>query len=239
MGKGIYMALSGAVAQQSALDVAANNVANAATTGFRAERVHFEEVLSRAHAKDAAFVAPASTATDETAGPITPTGNPLDLALQGDGFFAIDTPQGVRYTRAGDFRPDSRGRLVNGDGFAVRGTDGKPIAIPPDAADVQVAADGAVVADGETVGTIAIQRFPPGSLEREGAKRFAATTPPVAGEAPRVVSGAIEQGNFNVVRGVVELVRVSRLYESLHRMLEGYKQIEDRAARSLGSGGNG
>ena len=113
MGNGIYVALSGAVAQANAFDVAANNVANAGTTGFRAERVRFQEALSRAQRHDAGYVEVAGTVIDPHVGAITTTGNPLDLALTADGHFVVDTPQGVRYTRAGNFRLDAAGTMVS------------------------------------------------------------------------------------------------------------------------------
>src|SRR5215510_5844300 len=102
MGSGIYIALSGAVAQSRALDIVANNVANASTTGFRAERQAFGKILGQAKSADQAFVQAAVTRRDTQTGAMRQTTNPLDLALDGDGFFAVNTPRGARYTRAGD-----------------------------------------------------------------------------------------------------------------------------------------
>lgn len=238
MGSGIYIALSGAVAQNNALDVVANNVANAGTTGFRADRIAFQKVLGKASGNDQNFVQVAVTKVDSQAGPIRQTGNPLDLALSGDGFFAIDTPRGVRYTRAGDFTLDKTGRIVNPDGYTARKQGGGSVSIPKDAKDVMVSGDGSVYADGNKVGGLQLARFAPGNIVHEGGALYAATPGAQAqvGQLPEVMSGSIEEGNFNVVRGMVDLVKVSRSYDALHRMLESYKQIDQRTAQAIGTG---
>jgi flagellar basal-body rod protein FlgF len=236
VSNGIYVAVSGAVAQSTALDVTANNVANAGTAGFRAERVSFQTFLGRAKGTDTAYVQVGASASDRTAGALRETGNPLDLALAGDGFFAVDTPRGARYTRAGEFRLDGEGRLVNGDGLAARARGGGALIVPPGATQLSVSSDGTVLADGAEIGAIELARFAPGVLTREGASLYAAPRGALAaaGDLPQVVSGAVEGANFNVVRGVVDLVRISRTYEALHRMIESYRQIDERTARELG-----
>jgi flagellar basal-body rod protein FlgF len=238
MGSGIYIALSGAVAQTNALDVVANNVANAGATGFRADRIAFQNVLGKASSKDTSFVQVAVTKPDTQQGSIRQTGNPLDLALASDGFFAIDTPRGTRYTRAGDFSLDKGGRIVNPDGYTARAQGGGAITIPPGTTDVVVASDGTVHADGIQVGGLQLARFAPGNVVHEGGALFAAApgAKTQLGEMPEVLSGSIEEGNFNVVRGMVDLVKVSRSYEALHRMLESYKQIDERTAQAVGTG---
>lgn len=232
MANGIYIALSGAVAQSNALDVTAGNVANAGTTGYRAERVSFGQALAGARSKDAASVQVAGSASDPTPGAMVETGNPLDLAIVGDGLFAVETPRGVRYTRAGDFRVDEHQRLVNASGHPVRAADGGTIAVPLGAGDLTVDADGTLHADGGRVGQIAVARFHPADLRREGAGLFIARGSPIEGGEPaQVRSGALESGNFNVVRGMVDLVRISRTYEALHRMIDSYREIDERGAR--------
>jgi flagellar basal-body rod protein FlgF len=246
MGNGIYIALSGSVAQSDALDVVANNVANAASTGFRAERMSFGQALSRARGQDSAFVGVAGTVTDTSQGTITNTGNPLDVALRGDGYFAVQTPRGERYTRAGSFHVDHSGTLVNADGYAVMSAQSRPINVPDNAKQIVVGADGAIMADGNALGTLDIKHFDQKMLAREGATMFALkagvtpgatpATPPATApvEPTEVVGGALEAGNFNIVRGMIDLVKISRNYESLHRMLENYKEIDSRTAQSIG-----
>jgi flagellar basal-body rod protein FlgF len=234
MGSGIYIATSGAESQQDALDVTANNIANASTTGYKAMRVSFSTALSNAQSADSAFVGAQTKGNDNTDGSLIQTDNPLDLALVGDGFFTVQTGNGPRYTRAGSFRLDAARQLVNSDGHPALSPTGQPIAMPEGATSLSVDARGQIVADGEVVGQLALARFADGGLRREGASLFSATGRPLEGEGPEVVSGALESSNVNIVRGVVDLVKVSRTYESLMRMIDGYREIEGRAARDIG-----
>jgi flagellar basal-body rod protein FlgF len=234
MGNGIYIAMSGAVAQSEALDVTANNVANASTVGFRSERVTFGEAMTRAQGKDSAFVGARGGSTDDTAGTLVSTGNPLDLALVGDGYFGVDTANGVRYTRAGNFRLDDKGTIVSADGNAARAVGGGHLVLPPGAGAITVGADGTVSAGETKIGNLEIVRFMPQALSREGATLLAAKGPGQAADGVEVVSGSLEGANFNVVRGVIDLVRISRTYEALHRMIESYRQIDERTARDVG-----
>ncbi|TMQ11313.1 MAG: flagellar basal-body rod protein FlgF [Deltaproteobacteria bacterium] len=235
MSSGIYVATAGAVAQSNALDATANNIANAATAGFHGDRVTFREALTAARSPDVATVGAGTTRIDGQAGALTATENPLDLALDGDGYFAVGTPAGPRYTRAGNFQLDDQHRLVTADGFAVRGEGGAPITIPPEAREVAVAADGTVSADGAALGKLELVRFAPAQVVREGGSLVSATGRPLAGDPPKVRSGMLEASNVNVVRGVVDLVKVSRTYESLMRVIQGYHDVESRAARELGA----
>jgi len=235
VSNGIYAATAGAVAQSNALDATANNIANASTTGFHGDRVLFREALAAARSPDLANVATATARVDSQAGALLPTGNPLDLALEGDGYFAVTSPAGTRYTRAGNFQLDAAHNLVTADGYAVRGEGGAPLNVPPDAQVLAVAADGTVSADGATLGKLELARFAPNQLRREGGSVFSATGRPLAGDPPKVHSGMLESSNVNVVRGVVDLVKVSRTYESLMKIIQGYHDVESRAARELGT----
>jgi flagellar basal-body rod protein FlgF len=235
MSSGIYVATAGAVAQSYALDATANNIANASTAGFHGDRVTFREALTAARSPDIATVGAGTTRIDSQAGALTPTENPLDLALDGDGYFGVTTPNGPRYTRAGNFQLDDARNLVTADGFAVRGDGGSPINVPAEARAVSVAVDGTVSADGEELGKLELARFQPAQVTRQGGSLFAATGAPLAGDPPKVRSGMLEASNVNVVRGVVDLVKVSRTYESLMRMIQGYHDVESRAARELGA----
>lgn len=235
MGSGIYVAAAGAVAQSKALDVTAANVANASSTAYHAGRVSFREALAAARSPDVALVGAGTGAVDASAGPVAATGNPLDLAIDGDGYFAVETARGVRYTRDGSFTLGPDDRIVTSDGAPIRGVDGRPIQIPPGTTDVTVRPDGAVVAAGSEVGRIAVVRFSAGTLGREGDSRYVARAAPITGgDQPPIRSGMLEGSNVSVVRGVVDMVKISRTYESLLRVIEGFSEIEGRAARDLG-----
>jgi flagellar basal-body rod protein FlgF len=234
MSSGIYIAAGGAIAQSNALDITANNIANATTAGFHGDRVTFKEALTQARSPDIAAVGAGSARIDAQAGALTQTSNPLDLALEGDGYFGVQTQSGVRYTRAGNFRLDDQRTLVTADGNQVRAEGGGAITIPEDAKDISVANDGEVFADGESLGKLELARFASSALKREGATLYAARGAQEAGEPPKVRSGMLEASNVNVVRGVVDLVKVSRTYESLMRVIQSYHDVESRAARELG-----
>lgn len=244
MGNGIYVATSGAVAQSEALDVIANNVANSGTAGYRAARVSFNEVLVRAQGRvpstpaSGSYVSVARVVEDAGAGNIVQTDNPLDLALMGDGYFTVDTTRGPRYTRAGNFTLSAEGVLGDAAGNPVRAQGGGPIVIPPGTAAIDVGSDGTVLADGNEVGVLELSRFTPNSLSREGATLYAAlpgTKALAQAEGqPEVISGALEQSNVNSVRGIVDLIKVSRTYEALLSAIETYRQIDSRAAQDLG-----
>lgn len=237
MSTGIYVALSGARAQSRALDSVARNIANSSTSGYKAERLAFNESLDAAQAQspDQRQVITAEPVVDLRQGRIDPTGNPLDLALQGDGFFAIGTPAGERLTRDGSFRIDVDGMLVNSVGYNVLNRNGEPMQIPHDTVELEITQDGEIYANEEFLGEIKVQNFEKASLQREGDNMFVATGAPLEGaDAPLVVSEALESSNFDTVRGVVEIVKVSRTFQALLQMIESYKETESRAAKALG-----
>ena len=237
MGNGIYIATSGAIAQDQALDVTANNIANASTPGFRASRVQFGEALTQAQGNDSIYTSVAGVSTDKSQGFMTQTENPLDLALDGDGYFAVETPNGTRYTRAGNFTLNQEGVLVTSDGYPVLSKDGNPLSVPPGATDVSIDPAGVMRTGDQEVGAVGVFQFAPNSLRQEGRNLNAAKAEPLPpGEAPQpqIISGALEGTNFNVVRGLVDIVKISRTYEALHRVIESYRSIDERAARTLG-----
>lgn len=234
MSSGIYIATAGAVAQSNALDTTSNNIANASTAGFHGDRITFREAMTAAKSADVSVVGGGTSRVDTMAGAMQQTDNPLDLALEGDGMFGIQTPNGARYTRSGNFKLDDTRRLVTTDGNQVRGEGGAPIVIPPETQTIAVGADGSVTADGTPVGKIELVNYASKQLKREGSSLFSATGKPIEGEPPRVRAGMLESSNVNVVRGVVDLVKVSRQYESLMRVIQGYNDVESRAARDIG-----
>jgi flagellar basal-body rod protein FlgF len=154
--------------------------------------------------------------------------------IEGDGLFGVETAAGPRYTRSGNFKLDEARDIVTADGMKVRGQGGQPIAVPPNAQAISVGSDGTVSADGQVVGKLELVKFAPNQLKREGGSLFAATGQPATGEAPKLHAGMLEGSNVNVVRGVVDLVMVSRTYESLMRVIQNYHDVESRAARDLG-----
>jgi len=244
MSHGIYSALSGAMAQQRSLDITANNVANANTVGFRADRVAFDEALATAGARTAQpaslrYVVADRITTDTSPGALQTTGNPYDLALDGDGFFTLATPQGERYTRAGSFTPGPDGVLRTSDGVELMAVGGPTarIRIPSGARDVAIGADGTVSADGATVGRVRIVSFAdPATVGKEGESRFMSVAPPQAALATTaVIQGALETSNVNPIAGLNELITTTRLFETFQRVIHTFADLDNRTARDLGS----
>ncbi|MCA9610511.1 MAG: flagellar basal-body rod protein FlgF [Myxococcales bacterium] len=248
MSDGIYSALSGAIAQQRALDVVANNVANAGTVGYRADALAFREAVSRApggpNPDGLRYVAIARETTDGSDGPLIQTDNPLDLALSGDGLFAVQTDDGVRYTRAGAFRLDADGVVRTAGGHALlaaggEGGEGGPITIPPGTNDIRVDAAGTVSADGQEVGRIRIERFADGQLQKQGLTLFVPQGQAQGQPAEEVTvhAGYLEGANVSPIGGMNELITASRSFEAFQRVIQAFRQIDERAARDVGSNG--
>ena len=250
---GIYEALSGGVAQARRLEVLTNNLANASTAGFRRDVVVFRELPSRTPVSVTAgggmpirsFVGVAGTFTDWEGGAVRETGNPLDVALVGDGFFTVDTPQGIRYTRRGDFRIDANGQLVTREGHPVLG-EGGPISLQ-DLVDlggkVEISTEGRVVlVDPVTrteteVDRLRLVRFTdPGVLRKEGP--YFRLPPGAAGVLPaedvQVQQGALESSNVNPVQEMVGMLEALRAFEAYQRMIRAMDEMNQRAVNELG-----
>lgn len=208
-----YIMLSRLGAQLRSTQVLANNLANADTPGFRAERAVFAEFLQpRAENaapgdRGAAYAIDRATWRDTAAGSVSTTGNPFDLALKGDGFFAVETPRGERYTRAGRFALAGDGKLTDADGNAVLDARGTPIVLGPNDTRVEVKGDGSIRSENGPVGQLRVVRFEdPQKLRAEGARLFASDEPGAPAERPGVVQGAVEGSN---VQSVVEMTTLT------------------------------
>jgi flagellar basal-body rod protein FlgF/flagellar basal-body rod protein FlgG len=227
MDSGYYAAMTGLVARNQALDTAAANLANAQTPGYRAEREYFRSVLLGPDALDSQLGHTVNNygllGGDQLSmkqGPLQPTGNPLDLAIQGDGFFQIQTANGIRYTRDGSFHRAQSGQLVTSAGESVLSSDGKSIAIPP--GEVGVGTDGTLSVEGGAVAVVGVVSFPAGAnLTAEGANRYIAPKgmPPAAAKNSSIHQGALEAANQDVIQGSLDLIVMQRQAEMMQRAL--------------------
>jgi flagellar basal body rod protein FlgG len=239
MDAGIFSAVSGSLAAQTRLDALANNLANANTVGFKAERV-----LQRA--EKAGEIAPPPTAvptpvtherveTDFSQGSVTRTGNPLDVALAGEGFFVVRGERGERLTRSGDFTIDSAGYLAMSDGSRVQGTSGD-ISIPQ--SPVVIGTDGSVRAGEQRVGTLRVVTVQdPAQLVRESGTRFAAGPEAPTDATPgsvQIIQGATEGANPAPVEGLVALIETVRGFETYMRAAERLDQVTQKAINEVG-----
>ena len=227
MDSGYYAAMTGLVARTQALDTAAANLANAQTPGYRAEREFFRSVLMGPDGTGSQLGRTVNNygllggdRLSMAQGQLETTGNPLDLAIEGTGFFEIQTAQGLRFTRDGNFHRSTTGRLVTGAGEPVLSSAGQPIDLPP--GDVSIGANGAVSVAGGTVANVGVFGFDAAvELKPEGANRYA---PPkgVAASPSRdfeVRQGALEAANQDLVRGTLDMVVMQRQAEMMQRAL--------------------
>ncbi len=238
MNTGLYSAFLGMRARQQTLDTIANNIANASTGGFKANRLFHhsievsEAALLRAQTTGTAgatgtedsgnrvFGILSGGVTDFATGSFRETGRPLDVALDGAGFLVVQTPRGERYTRAGAFTLNAARQLVTQQGDLVVGEAG-PIAVPPGKSNLGIGADGSVSADGQVIGKLRVVRFdnPGTALEKEGETMFMLKDNAPAQEAfgTRVLQGTLEMSNVNVVSEMATMMQNSREFDSLQR----------------------
>ncbi len=215
--------------------IIANNLANTSTVGFKGAR-SFTSLMA-----DGATPT-LESATDFRPGALATTGNPLDVAILGDGSFLVRTPQGERLTRAGQFGMNGDGELVDRNGFTVLGagptaSERHPIRIPPGTAEIVITASGSVHADGVAVGELAIHRAPEGAITRQEAGGLAATTPAsvaVDSSQRAVRQGTIEESNVSAVDTLVQMINVQRLYASAQRALSAVDSARGIAISEIG-----
>jgi flagellar basal-body rod protein FlgG len=253
MFRALYTAASGMVAQQTNLDNIANNLANSSTAGFRRRRLQFQDLMyqnvvtpgaastqqtTSAGLQIGLGTRPAATEIVQTQGDYTSTGNSYDLAIQGQGFFQVQRPNGeLAYTRSGAFHLDAQGNLVTADGDAME----PAITIPSDATSVSIGSDGTVTVvqpgqtQAQTVGNIQLALFPnPGGLSSIGDNLFLPTT--ASGDAivgtpggteglGTIKQAALEESNVNVVEEFIQMIMAQRSYESNSRVVRAADEM--------------
>lgn len=207
-------------------EVVSNNLANADTSGFKAERA-FARALGDA-------VPVADTQTDRTAGTLKQTESPLDLALGGDGFFVVQTPDGERWTRSGSFRLDEDSRMVDANGNAVLGEDG-PILLPPGR--VEINGDGRIRVEGKDVARLRLDSGPAGaSLTHAGGTLFLPDPDgqPLPEDERVVRQGYLETSNVNAVGSLVDMIEIQRAYAAVQRSIVTMDQVRGTITNDLG-----
>lgn len=242
MNSGLYSALSGSIAAMKRMDIISNNLANVNTPGFKKDKMLFESML--AGAVNPPVVPQASTAdpilqrekvfVDYSAGTITQTGNALDLAIDGNGFFVVQTNEGQVYTRQGNFHLTADGTLVTSDGFPVMGQNA-PIRVQ--GSHVEIDSKGMVTVDGTESGTIKIVDFPkPYKLTKVSSASF---VPENAQAMPQPATGSINQGhlegsNVETITEMVQMIETNRYYDTCQRVIKGFDDMVGKAANDLG-----
>jgi flagellar basal-body rod protein FlgF len=238
MAVSMDVALSGQLALARRLDTIAHNVANATSAGFRAEAVRFETVLSNRTDRTSHFVSPGETIVSRRQGPLVATGNLLDVAIDGDGWMAIETPAGMGYTRDGRMQVAADGALMTVTGFAVLDAGGAPIQIDPSAGAIAIARDGMISQNNKQLGAIGLFGLAEDArLQRIEGSAVVSDRP---GEAVLdfvangVVQGYMENSNVNAVSEMVHLIEVSRAFEGLTRSITMREATLQNAIRTIG-----
>ena len=237
MNNTILVALSQHTALRLQMAVIANNIANSNTAGFKSERVTFATHLKdMGGGQKLAFVKESGIVRDPSDGPLMVTGNPFDLAIRGDAFFRVDTPQGERLTRGGQFRLDADGALVTANGYPVLGKNGLPLLIAPGDATITIARDGRVASESGEIGRLGLVTFDSGDeLTKLGGGLYASDAEPIPSDDAEVVQGAIEASNVQPIVEMTRMIALLRSYQSAQSLAEKEDELKRRAIGTLAS----
>lgn len=253
MNRAIYPILSGALAQERQMQVFANNMANVNTAGFKQDDQAFTAVMARAQAPGAplvqtagfgqqigarpvgpgerVFVAPYAAHTSFETGRVKLTGNPLDLAIEGSGFFEVKTPQGLRYTRNGMFSRNADGQLVTNLGQPVMGTRGE-LKIPQGV--VSVSNNGVINVDDKPVATIKVMEFPEDNMPQKHPEGLMASENGKVAKNPQIQGGHIEESNVNSIGEMAKMIQGMRNYESSQKLMQTLDHMAEIAIQDVG-----
>ncbi|MGQ9365321.1 flagellar basal-body rod protein FlgF [Azospirillum sp. ST 5-10] len=237
MENSIYVALSRQTALRRQMDVVANNIANMNTTGFKQQRVLFTEFLERpAMHEQVSFVQDRAVVRDLRPGGLTATGNELDLALTGPGYFTVDTAAGQRYTRAGSFQLNDARQVVDAGGLPVLADNGQPLTLPAGTTTVKVAGDGTVATELGPIGRLNVVTFADEQLMTEvgGGLYVSDQEPQPAPPDTKVVQGMLEGSNVNAILEMTSMIDVSRQYQQAQSMISTEHERMRTAIQRLG-----
>ena len=260
MSEGLYIAASGGTKQLRKLEAISNNISNISSQGFKREMLIYEEKrtppnqslligfegdkFSQPFSSDSAasYVQVTQSLTDFTQGPLIKTDNPLDVAIEGEGFFAVDTPTGIRYTRSGNFQLDGLGQLVDRKGNTILTQNEEPILVPFGTRQVTVGQDGSVFGgtelDSESLGQIRIVKFDnPQVLKKEGEGFYKISDPSVKEilvNDAKVLQGFKETSNANVIHEMTQMIETVRQLEAYQKVIQSIDEADDQSVNSLG-----
>jgi flagellar basal-body rod protein FlgF len=229
MENSIYIGLSRQMALSEKMETIANNVANMSTPGYRAQNMVFKEYIqqpTRILGKEdppgpISMVQDYGQYQNTESGPVRQTGNALDVAIQGDGWFGIQTPDGLRYTRAGNFTMNADGDLITSHGDKVAGSGGGSITIPSGTREIRIAEDGTVSTEQGSVGNLMVVGFANDqTMIREGNGLYNTSEQGVPVTQSRVKQGMLEGSNVQPVLEMTRMIEVSRAYQATQRMMQ-------------------
>jgi flagellar basal-body rod protein FlgF len=227
-----YTALTRQSGLMQEMQILANNIANASTTGFRAEGMMFSEHVTGLGAGESSLSMAKASVQDTVMmqGGLSQTGGTFDLAIEGDGFFLIEAPQGQRLTRAGAFGPNENGDLVTADGYPVLDAGGAPVFVPQGVGAIGIGTDGTISAGGQPVGQIGlVTPLDPTKLRREGGVMFDAPDGFEPAPDGRMLQGFLEDSNVNPILEISRMIEVQRAYE----LGQSFMDKEDERIRGV------
>ena len=239
MQDSLYVSLSAQIALQRRLDTIADNVANASTVGFRATGIRFQDVVSGTGQKSVSFASSGNTYLSAANGALTQTNNPFDFAIQGDAWFALETPGGTIMTRDGRFSMNENGELMSVEGYPVLDAGGAPIQLDPRGGPPVAGADGSLRQNDNLAGAIGLYRFDPGeNFVRYGNSGIVPTRAPepVTDRIDvGVAQGFVEESNVNPVLEMTRLIQVQRAFEDVAALVRKTGSSTEEAIKTLGS----
>jgi flagellar basal-body rod protein FlgF len=242
MDNSVYVGLSKQLVLQRQFDIIANNIANADTSGFKVESLAEAEdpqqpAFTLGGPQPVKFVMPNGLIRDFGQGALRKTDSPFDVALDGQGFFQVQTPQGPRYTRDGRFRMDDTGRLVTEKGAPLLDDGGGEITLDPTKGQPSISADGIVSQQGLRIGKIGVVTFANlSTLEKVGDNLMQNTSnqTPTPATDVKVRQGMLEGSNVNPILEMTRMIEVSRAYEQMAKMIDTQGDLSSQAIQTLG-----
>ena len=235
-----YVALSRQTALWNRMDVVANNLANMNTDGYRAQHSLFHDYVVKAPGGEGpfdekiAYVQDYGNWRDTRPGPVHMTGNPLDVAIEGEGFFRIDTPEGERFSRLGRFHLDNEGQIVTAQGHPVLSEAGEPFFLAPNERDVTINGDGSVSTENGLIGNIALASFEDQQkLRSVGHGLFTTDQDPQPVDTPNLVQGGLEGSNVKPLQEMTNMIEVQRAFEATQQMIEREDQRLSKAIETI------
>lgn len=239
MQSSLYVSLSAQIALQKRIDTIANNVANSSTAGFRAEEIKFEQIISQTPLEPTSFTTSGETFLSRQGGEMVRTDNPLDVAVNGDAWLAIQIPGGIAYTRDGRMKMTANGDLQTLNGYPILDAGGAPITLNANGGPPQIARDGMISQGNRQVGALGL--FSIGSqakltrFENSAVITDQAAQPVDDFSRAGVSQGFMERSNVNAVMEMTQLVMVSRSFDAVTNSMKQSEDSLKEAVRSIGS----
>lgn len=234
----LYIGLSRQLASKQRMNIIANNLANGLSPGYKGEKLMFVEYLSKPKGADRlgklSFVQDIAVARNMREGDVTETGNDLDFAIHGSGWFVVATAAGQRYTRNGHFRLNEEGQLVTGAGDPVHGRRGEPIVFQPGDTRIVVKGDGTVTADGQDRGRIRLVNFSnEQTLRKVSGNLYRSDVQPIEELDASIIQGALEKSNVQPILEITAMIDALRSYQGTQKLIENEHDRQRSAIEKL------